>query len=138
MCITITNSITACTPLKQGNIRWKAMKFYSGKPLVICSGIAHDIWFKKKWKKAKKNNFFYDSSADIGFHVFLTKSDAINYVSEKICPKNWVIVKVEVVKHHRSGAFGYDLASKCETWKRARFLEVFTSSGRHNITKRFK
>ena len=92
---------------------------------------ARTKWTINKWEKAFSEKWLMRSFRDIGFHVFVTKSDAIKY-AQGSCR---VIVQLEVRNHNASGEYGQ---YRCETWGKARILKVFTNSGRHDITKRFK
>jgi hypothetical protein len=131
MCLLLDSSnIDPRKPIKEDNIRWKVLN--NGFARHLESPYYNCVWKFNDWKTAKRN--YFTQSKDIGFHVFLSKKDAIHYSNA-----GDVIVKIEVKDHNYSGitiASGKNL--KTETWKKARVIEVYTSSGRHNITKRFK
>lgn len=134
MCLTLDSSnIAPELPIKEGNIRWKVLDLHPLYYRLESPYFGSCVWNLNVWKTARNYNSLNTRRQDIGFHVFLTKKDAVYYAQPR-----QVIVKVEVEQHNYSGLALINKKLKTETWKRARVLEVYTSSGRYNITKRFK
>ena len=133
MCINNTDIFTV--PFNNSNVRWKVM--------VFCDNIISSCWAKKKWVlnkkykayKNKSNCLIYRSNADEGFHVLLTKKDAVRYA--KHCVSSNIIVKVCVDKFLAAGDVQCSGGESfvCETWKYATAVALYTEAGRKINTK---
>jgi len=81
-----------------------------------------------------KNDGGITEAKDIGFHVFVHKSDAEHRVANG--ESHHVLVKVRVSGFNKSGGFGV-MSQDCETWNKMTILEVYNQQGK-NITYRCK
>ena len=131
MCISIRDERSK--PYNTSRIRWKYLRLSDDQLLSRYTLDEWKIWKRYKAKdRSSSTSVTCNSSADIGFHVFTSKRGAINAAEEDVTGA--VIVKLTV---NGFNASGFWKGRKCETWRQATIMEVYTQSGRHNITKRF-
>lgn len=120
-------------PYNKSNIRWKTLDCDSGTNTLHSTNTG-DKWTIGAVKRARdmssSPNVISNGAEDIGIHVYVTRKDAIRANKGKFS----FLVKVEVSGFNSGGSYSN---RPCETWKRAKLLEVYTPSGRTNITKRF-
>jgi len=76
-----------------------------------------------KGKKISHVSNPYSNSRDIGFHFFLTKKDAQQFIDDYFSPtQNMKLCKFRV-KGFNTG--GYFMSVRSETWERATLLKVY-------------
>lgn len=132
-------------PFNKSRTRWKVLIYDS-------ANVLHSPFHSSKtWKvgvryKAKLSSDVSSlNDPDHGFHTLLTKNAAVEAMSQIQRDRfltslgKMVLVKVEVAGFNASGTWDFMAALlQSETWRSAKIVQVFTASGRHDITHRFK
>lgn len=142
MCI-ITRSADYDKPYNSSKVRWKVLRVQTEKkPELRSIHMGATKWNIGTEKRAVSARSLAQPQ-DIGFHVFLTKTAAIESTKKYNDGIEYygqiVVVRLEVDRFNHSGTWRQgDGYVKNETWRRARLTNVFTASGRHDITNRFK
>jgi len=130
MCI--NNIVPQNRPYIDSSIRWKVLIVKDGK---LCSYFANKIWTLGKCERSRLNKSSQLSKnktkEDIGFHVLLTKNDAIKY-AETLCDDGLIIAQVQVKGFIAAGEFNAEFWDifKCETWRYATITNIYTEDGK--------
>jgi len=118
MCLTLREKYTE--PYNRKKFRWKMVRVEfddKGKPSYSGPYTYIDYVNPHKWRTAERYYGKPDVPHDIGFHVFVTKKDAIEHASHF---KTRRVVKVQVSGFNASGTFNN---KKSETWKKMRIVK---------------
>lgn len=123
-------------PYNKTRKRWKVLKVSEDNKL---SSIHERTPWKLNTRQQAVATRAYANSEDIGFHVVLSKADAAKLAQSYLDEGHEVVIaELEVKGFNASGYwdyYGYSLRS--ETWTQVKAVQVFTASGRYNITDRF-
>jgi hypothetical protein len=119
-------------PYNDSKIRYKLL-IDDDNPSLFYSPDYYTEWEIGKWNTAKVSPDHFPFSCDIGFHVFVTLEDAINF--RRLTELRLNIVELEVDEFNSSGTFPglnrvtWEAADyNCETWKRARVVELISAA----------
>ncbi len=115
--------------------------FLSRQQEIHSPVVTSSPWVVGEWKEAFALNTM-DSPDNHGFHVFLSKQDALESKSTLIdcdipADSRIVVAELEVDKFNVSGYWRARLSMKNETWKRAKLVRVFALCG-EDITEEMK
>lgn len=118
-------------PANDSKIRWKVLYVgvNQGGKKSLESLYRECTWHVGSVKRAANDGTTNDRNC--GIHVFVDRLDAKTLATDW-SPK--VFVKLEVSSFI---AGGYWREKACETWKRAKILQVYTPEGK-NITRQFR
>lgn len=116
-----------------GNIRYKVLQAtFDGR--IKSHAIGSNVWTVDVRKRAKRaDERPSDSEPNVGFHVYLTKSQAMNFCRGDLRQRH----VVGVIKVSKFVASGDQYSIPVETWKYATLIQVISRGGR-DITKRYK
>lgn len=119
-------------PYNSTSIRWKVVEDVNGTIESQYTPTRYQLNVKKKSRRSKR--FKYDDVENIGFHVLISKADAIRTVRYLYSNKNWIIMKVEVEGFKYAGDWaGYN----AETWKYLTPIAIFSKDGKRNISNKY-